>query len=416
MALEGYDSFEAVKSRLDEIVDAVGDDDLPLDDALALYEEAVALGLRASDLLEEGIEARQEAERASADAGAGAPGDAVADGVQAAGDAADPASDGPDPGPILKGASMNERILDMVSSPADLKVLTNEELSILAQEIREEIITVASETGGHVASSLGAVEIILAAHSMLDCPHDKLVFDVGHQAYAHKLVTGRLDEFKTLRSYGGLSGFTKPDEEPLRRAPVRPRVRLAVRGARLGAGARAVRRRREDRGRHRRCGAVRRHGVRGAQPHGPDADPHGHHPQRQRDVHLAQRRGAYEAPRLHARLHAVPRDARLRAGEDGEERPLRHRACQLRPQHERIAQAVHHPALDDLRAAGHPLHRAHRRARHRASQGDACGRARHGRPRAPSTWSRARAPDTRPRWPIRRSSTASRRFTSPPAR
>lgn len=109
---------------------------------------------------------------------------------------------------------MNERILDMVSSPADLKVLTNEELSILAQEIREEIITVASETGGHVASSLGAVEIILAAHSMLDCPHDKLVFDVGHQAYAHKLVTGRLDEFKTLRSYGGLSGFTKPDESP----------------------------------------------------------------------------------------------------------------------------------------------------------------------------------------------------------
>ncbi|WP_417135206.1 exodeoxyribonuclease VII small subunit [Rubneribacter badeniensis] len=97
MALEGYDSFEAVKSRLDEIVDAVGDDDLPLDDALALYEEAVALGLRASDLLEEGIEARQEAERASADAGAGAPDDAVADGVQAAGDAADPASDGPDP-------------------------------------------------------------------------------------------------------------------------------------------------------------------------------------------------------------------------------------------------------------------------------------------------------------------------------
>ncbi len=97
MALEGYDSFEAVKSRLDEIVDAVGDDDLPLDDALALYEEAVALGLRASDLLEEGIEARQEAERASADAGAGAPGEAGPGGVQAAGDAADPASDGPDP-------------------------------------------------------------------------------------------------------------------------------------------------------------------------------------------------------------------------------------------------------------------------------------------------------------------------------
>ena len=109
---------------------------------------------------------------------------------------------------------MDKRILDIVSSPADLKLLTNEELSILAQEVREEIITTASETGGHVASSLGAVEIILAVHSMMDCPHDKIVFDVGHQAYAHKLITGRLDEFRTLRTYGGLSGFPKPDESP----------------------------------------------------------------------------------------------------------------------------------------------------------------------------------------------------------
>ena len=106
------------------------------------------------------------------------------------------------------------RILDAVSSPADLKLLDNEELSILAQEIREEIITVTSQTGGHVASSLGAVEIILAVHSMLECPRDKFVFDVGHQAYAHKLVTGRLEEFDTLRSYGGLSGFPKPGESP----------------------------------------------------------------------------------------------------------------------------------------------------------------------------------------------------------
>lgn len=106
------------------------------------------------------------------------------------------------------------RILDIVSSPADLKLLSDDEMAILAQEIREEIITVTSQTGGHVASSLGAVEIILAAHSVLDCPHDKLLFDVGHQAYAHKLVTGRLDEFRTLRTYGGLSGFPKPGESP----------------------------------------------------------------------------------------------------------------------------------------------------------------------------------------------------------
>lgn len=109
---------------------------------------------------------------------------------------------------------MDNRILDMVASPADLKLLTNEELSILAQEVREEIVTTTSQTGGHIASSLGAVEIILALHSLLDCPHDKIVFDVGHQAYAHKLVTGRLHEFGTLRTYGGLSGFPKPSESP----------------------------------------------------------------------------------------------------------------------------------------------------------------------------------------------------------
>ena len=84
---------------------------------------------------------------------------------------------------------MDHRILDVISSPADLKLLTNEELSILAREIREEIVSVTSETGGHVGSSLGAVEIILAVHSMLDCPRDRFIFDVGHQAYAHKLVT-----------------------------------------------------------------------------------------------------------------------------------------------------------------------------------------------------------------------------------
>ena len=109
---------------------------------------------------------------------------------------------------------MEPRILDAISSPRDLKVLTEDELGILANEIRQEIVAVTSRTGGHVASSLGAVEIILALHSLLDCPKDKIVFDVGHQAYAHKLVTGRLDAFRTLRQYEGLSGFTKPDESP----------------------------------------------------------------------------------------------------------------------------------------------------------------------------------------------------------
>lgn len=109
---------------------------------------------------------------------------------------------------------MENRILDIVDSPQILKLLTNEELAILAGEIREEIITVTSQTGGHVASSLGAVEIILAAHAVLDSPHDKLLFDVGHQSYAHKLITGRRDGFDTLRTYEGVSGFPKPSESP----------------------------------------------------------------------------------------------------------------------------------------------------------------------------------------------------------
>ena len=108
----------------------------------------------------------------------------------------------------------NDRILDAVTSPADLKVLTEDELTILAREIREQIVATTSRTGGHVASSLGAVEIILAAHSLLDTPKDKIVFDVGHQAYAHKLVTGRRERFDELRTFKGLSGFTNPAESP----------------------------------------------------------------------------------------------------------------------------------------------------------------------------------------------------------
>ena len=104
------------------------------------------------------------------------------------------------------------RILDAISSPADLKLLSEEELKILADEIRGQIIMTTSRTGGHVASSLGAVEIILAVHSLIDSPRDKFVFDVGHQAYAHKIITGRRDAFDSLRQYGGLSGFPRPSE------------------------------------------------------------------------------------------------------------------------------------------------------------------------------------------------------------
>ncbi|MGI6591625.1 MAG: 1-deoxy-D-xylulose-5-phosphate synthase [Eggerthellaceae bacterium] len=105
-----------------------------------------------------------------------------------------------------------ERIIDMISSPHDLKALNNEELEIVSQEIRDEIVNTTANNGGHIGSSLGAVETIVALHAELNCPTDRIVFDVGHQAYAHKILTGRLDRFATLRQYGGISGFPNPDE------------------------------------------------------------------------------------------------------------------------------------------------------------------------------------------------------------
>jgi len=104
--------------------------------------------------------------------------------------------------------------LENINSPADLKRLTRSELPVLAQEIRRVIVDVVSKTGGHLASSLGAVELAIAIHYVFDAPDDKIIWDVGHQAYAHKLVTGRRDQFHTLRQYKGLSGFTRMSESP----------------------------------------------------------------------------------------------------------------------------------------------------------------------------------------------------------
>ena len=103
-------------------------------------------------------------------------------------------------------------ILDRVNSPLDLKTLTLQEMNQLAAEIRQLIIEVVSKNGGHLAPNLGAVELTLALHRVFDSPRDKLIFDVGHQAYIHKIITGRKQQFPTLRQYKGLSGFPKRQE------------------------------------------------------------------------------------------------------------------------------------------------------------------------------------------------------------
>jgi len=103
-------------------------------------------------------------------------------------------------------------ILQKVNQPQDLKTLSQEELLQLAEELRSEIIRVCAQNGGHLASSLGTVELIVALHKVFDSPRDRLLFDVGHQAYAHKILTGRKELIHTIRQEGGISGFTKASE------------------------------------------------------------------------------------------------------------------------------------------------------------------------------------------------------------
>ncbi|MDR0800351.1 MAG: 1-deoxy-D-xylulose-5-phosphate synthase [Endomicrobium sp.] len=103
-------------------------------------------------------------------------------------------------------------MLDSVNSPHDLKKLKKENLSDLAKEIREEIINTISENGGHLASSLGVVDLSIAIHYVFNAPHDRIIWDVGHQSYAHKILTGRKNKFKTIRTHNGLSGFPNISE------------------------------------------------------------------------------------------------------------------------------------------------------------------------------------------------------------
>lgn len=105
-------------------------------------------------------------------------------------------------------------LLDRVDSPADLKGFSDAELTRLAHELRAETISAVSETGGHLGAGLGVVELTVALHAVFDTPRDKVIWDVGHQCYPHKILTGRRDRIRTLRQKGGLSGFTKRAESP----------------------------------------------------------------------------------------------------------------------------------------------------------------------------------------------------------
>jgi 1-deoxy-D-xylulose-5-phosphate synthase len=105
-------------------------------------------------------------------------------------------------------------LLDRLHSPADLRRLSDPELARLAAELRAETISAVSETGGHLGAGLGVVELTVALHAVFDTPRDRLVWDVGHQCYPHKILTGRRDRIRTLRQKDGLSGFTRRSESP----------------------------------------------------------------------------------------------------------------------------------------------------------------------------------------------------------
>ena len=102
---------------------------------------------------------------------------------------------------------MNKPILDRINRPQDLHGLSEDELQQVAQEVRELLIDTVGEIGGHFGANLGACELAVAIHSLLDSPRDKVLWDVGHQAYPHKVLTGRRDQLHTIRKYGGLAPF-----------------------------------------------------------------------------------------------------------------------------------------------------------------------------------------------------------------
>ena len=103
-------------------------------------------------------------------------------------------------------------LLDAIELPEDLRNLSDDQLPQLAEELRREMLDAVSETGGHLGAGLGVVELTIALHHIFETPHDRIVWDVGHQCYPHKILTGRRDRIRTLRKEGGLSGFTKRSE------------------------------------------------------------------------------------------------------------------------------------------------------------------------------------------------------------
>ena len=152
-------------------------------------------------------------------------------------------------------------LLASINSPADLRELTRAQLKPLADELRAYLLDSVSKTGGHLSSNLGTVELTVALHYVFNTPDDRLVWDVGHQTYPHKILTGRRERMDTLRQFGGLSGFPRRDESPYGHLRNSAFVDLDFSRAGHGAGFKTKRRRPLFRGHHWRRRHECRHGV-----------------------------------------------------------------------------------------------------------------------------------------------------------
>ena len=180
-------------------------------------------------------------------------------------------------------------LLEKINSVADLKKLSTNDLDALASEIREYILEVISTNGGHLASSLGVVELTIALHYVFNTPRDKIIWDVGHQCYAHKILTGRREEFRDIRCFGGIAGFPKMREsafDAFDTGHSSTSLSLAC-GAALGRDL--THKKQQGHRRYRRRVADRRHGVRGDQPDRPYGERSHHHPERQRTFNQPER-------------------------------------------------------------------------------------------------------------------------------
>ena len=135
-------------------------------------------------------------------------------------------------------AESSTPLLDRIRTPRDLRALQDHELKQLAEELRQELIDAVSVTGGHLGAGLGVVELTIALHHVFDTPNDKLIWDVGHQSYPHKILTGRRDRIRTLRQAGRPVGLLQARRERIRRVRRRPLLDLDLGRARHGGGAR----------------------------------------------------------------------------------------------------------------------------------------------------------------------------------